>query len=105
MPGGDKSRDGGICEVVWLSCTVVETGRTRPARAVADRRTFTHPPEEFLMHALMTTDLARADYVERERAVQDELSRAERARSREHAASHPPERRPDLALLMLYARA
>ncbi len=57
------------------------------------------------MHALMTTDLARADYVERERAVQDELSRAERARSREHAASHPPERGGDLALLMLYARA
>lgn len=57
------------------------------------------------MHALMSTDLARDEQLERERALQVALARAEQARSRAHAASHPPERRLTLALLMLYARA
>ncbi|UJP38588.1 hypothetical protein [Cellulomonas palmilytica] len=57
------------------------------------------------MHALMSTDLARIEHDERERDTQVALARAEQARSREHAASHPPERRLGLALLLLYARA
>jgi len=50
------------------------------------------------MYTVMSTDLARVEHVERERVALVAVARAERARSREHARSHPPQRRLVVAL-------